>query len=52
MVKNRTGETKDLKNWNFDASPLSIQHIKDWLDRNQENVADEADMSTCGLLLQ
>ena len=51
----RSGQTQDHK---FGICSFSAKHTalrrksKDWLARNQNNVSEWSDMSTCGLLLQ
>ena len=51
----RSGQTKDYK---IGICCFSARHTalrrksKDWLARNQNNVSDWSDMSTCGLLFQ
>ena len=51
----RSGQTKDYK---IGISCFSAKHTalrsksKDWLARNQNNVSEWSDMSTCGLLFQ
>jgi hypothetical protein len=53
--ESRSGQTKDYK---FGICCFSTKHgslrrkSKDWLARNQNNVAEWSDMSTCGLLFQ
>jgi len=51
----RSSQTKGYK---FGICCFSAQHTalrsksKDWLARNQDNVSEWSDMSTCGLLYQ
>jgi hypothetical protein len=51
----RSGQTKDYK---IGICCFSAKHTalrrksKDWLGRNQNNVSEWSDMSTCGLLFQ
>jgi hypothetical protein len=51
----RSGQTKDYK---IGICCFSARHAelrrksKDWLARNQNNVSEWSDMSTCGLLFQ
>ena len=51
----RSGQTKDYK---IGICCFSAKHVvirrksKDWLARNQNNVSEWSDMSTCGLLFQ
>ena len=51
----RSGQTKDYK---IDICCFSAKNVvimrksKDWLARNQNNVSEWSDMSTCGLLFQ
>ena len=50
-LKTWSGQTKDLKKLVFVASLLSMQlKEKEWLARNQDNVSEWSDMSTCRLL--
>ena len=51
----RSGQTKDYKIGIccFSAEHASLRRkSKDWLSRNQNNVSEWSDMSTCGLLFQ
>ena len=51
----RSGQTKDFKIGMccFSANHAALKRrSKDWLARNQNNVSEWSDMSTCGLLFQ
>ena len=54
-IERWTGETKGYQ---IDICCFSAKHAalkrksKDWLARNQNNVSEWSDMSTCGLLFQ
>jgi hypothetical protein len=51
----RSGQTKDCKIGIrcFSANHTALRRrSKDWLARNQNNVSEWSDMSTCGLLFQ
>jgi hypothetical protein len=51
----RSGQTKDNTTgicW-FSAKHAALRRkSKDWLSRNQNNVSEWSDISTCGLLFQ
>ena len=51
----RSGQTKDYKIGMccFSAKHAALRRkSKDWLSRNQNNVSEWSDISTCGLLFQ
>ena len=51
----RSGQTKDYKIGMccFSAKHAALRRkSKDWLSRNQDNVSEWSDMSTCELLFQ